>query len=377
VVPDTLHALGEIARGARERFEGPVVAITGSNGKTTTKELCADILAAGGIRVRRSRGNLNNHIGLPLSILSLESGDQALVVELGMNHAGEIAALAQIAQPDVGAITQVAPAHLGPLGSLQAIGRAKGELFDHLRAQGTAVLNVDDPEVMAQAPRFAGRALRFGFAANAEFRAEPLEGERRFRLHTPTGSTEVSLALPGRHLIADALCAAACAHASGALGERGLDAMRAGIEGFRGVPGRLTLRDAPGDVIVLDDSYNSNPQSLAAALATAAELRGARRLIAALGDMKELGDTEAELHADAGRLAVQAGVDVLVCVGPLAFHMAEAARAAGSATVLHVDDATAAATELAAIVRAGDLVLIKGSRTMEMERAVSAVVEDD
>ena len=375
-VPDTVTALGELARHQRERFTGPVLAITGSNGKTTTKELLGDMLCAAGVRVRRSRGNLNNQIGLPLSVLALEAGDEALVVELGMNHAGEIDRLARIVQPDVGAITQVAPAHLGPLGSLEAIARAKAELLDHIRPDGTAVLNADDPRVMSQRSRFAGQALLFGLGTDADFRAQPEPDYSGFRLTAPQGSRELKLSLPGRHLIEDALCAAAVAHASGLLGDDPLQAMSAAIEGFRGVAGRLALRDGAGDVSVLDDSYNANPHSARAALDALALQHGARRKVAVLADMLELGPEAESLHADVGRAAAERGVQLLVAVGELSARTAEAAREAGVPQVVHCDDADAAIRELRKLVCAGDLVLVKGSRGMRMERAVQALLEE-
>lgn len=375
-VDDTVAALGALARGHRQRFTGPVLAITGSNGKTTTKELCAAILGAAGLRVRKTPGNLNNQIGLPLSVLALEPSDQVLVVEMGMNHPGEIDWLASIAEPDVGAITQVAPAHLGPMGSLEAIARAKGELLDHIRPAGCAVLNADDPNVMAQRPRFAGRALLFGFGAQADFRGEPERAGRAFRLVCPLGDARVTPALPGRHIVEDALCAAAIAHASGLLGERGLDALVAGIEGFRGVPGRLALRESAGGLTVLDDSYNANPHSVRAALDALESVRDGRRTVAVLADMLELGAEAGRLHAEVGRCAAERHVDVLVAVGPLSEATARAARDAGVPDVVHSDDAEDAIRELRGLVRAGDLVLVKGSRSMRMERAVQALLEE-
>jgi UDP-N-acetylmuramoyl-tripeptide--D-alanyl-D-alanine ligase len=376
-VDDTIAALGALARQHRERFAGPVLAITGSNGKTTTKELTADVLAVAGVNVRRSLGNLNNHIGLPLSVLALEPEDEALVVELGMNHAGEIAQLAEIAQPDAGAITQVAPAHLGLLGSLDAIARAKGELLDHIRSGGTAVLNADDERVMSQRSRFSGRELLFGFSAGADFRGDDSAGpEGGFRLETRFGACDVRMRLPGRHLIQDGLCACALAYASGLLGDGALEVMRGALESFCGVPGRLVLRDTAGGITVLDDSYNANPESARAALDTLAGIRGKRRALAVLADMLELGDESPALHAELGREAAAAGVDLLIAVGPLSVAMAEAARAAGLPQVAQVGDNEAAIEELRAVVRTGDVILVKGSRGMAMERAVRALLEE-
>jgi UDP-N-acetylmuramoyl-tripeptide--D-alanyl-D-alanine ligase len=374
-VGDTLIALGRLAASERARFEGPVIAITGSNGKTTTKEMCADMLEAGGARVCRSRGSFNNHIGLPLSILSLGPDDDVLVVELGMNHPGEIDTLAGIAQPDVGAITQVAQAHLGPMGSLEAIARAKGELLDHVRR--SAVLNADDPHVMSQRDRFAKRVVRFGLREQAEVRATAIQATpdgTRFRLETPLWAAAVALGLPGCHMVQDALCAAACALESGALADAPLDAIRRALEAFRGVRGRTFVVDLPGGARLLDESYNANPRSMDAALRALAQLRGDRRSVAVLGDMGELGDDGPALHAEVGRRAAETGVTRLLAVGPLSAHMAQAARDAGLAEVEHVDDAAAAAGLVAGWVRAGDVVLVKGSLSMKM-RTVSEALE--
>ncbi|HXX47239.1 MAG TPA: UDP-N-acetylmuramoyl-tripeptide--D-alanyl-D-alanine ligase, partial [Myxococcota bacterium] len=366
------------ARAERAKFAGPVVAITGSNGKTTTKELCARVLEAAGRRVRRTPGNLNNHIGLPLSILGLEPGDEALVVELGMNHAGEIDALARIADPTVGAITNVAPAHLGLLGSLEAIADAKGELFARLRAGAAAIVNADDPRCVAQSARFAGRKLRFGLRDPADFAGHNLHFEHGagvYTLECPAGRAEIRMRAPGLHLVEDGLCAAAAAFATGVLGARPLEAIRSGLEAFSGVPGRVALARTPAGVLVVDDSYNANPHSVARALETLAELRGAGRALAVLGDMFELGDDAPKLHAEVGRLAAAACVDLLVAVGPLSTHMAEAARAAGLARVHATDSAEEAAALVRANARSGDAVLVKASRGMRLERVVKLLTE--
>jgi UDP-N-acetylmuramoyl-tripeptide--D-alanyl-D-alanine ligase len=376
-VPDTVRALGELAGAHRARFSIPVVAITGSNGKTTTKELCADMLEAAGLRVRRTPGNLNNQIGLPLTLCGLRAGDQALVAELGMNHAGEIDALARLARPTVGAITQIARAHLGPLGSLEAIARAKGELLDRLPEEGTAVLDGDDPLSLAQAPRCRGRVLRFACdAPDAEFRGRAL-GPRRSLFETPIGSCEVELPLPAPHLARNALCAAAAAFATGRLGDRALAAIRAATLRFRGVPGRLVLTRGAAGIRVLDDSYNANPTSAAAALETLVALREGGRAVAVLGDMLELGETEAELHAELGRTAARLGVDAVVGVGPLASqHLVRAARDAGLSRAHAASDADDAARRVRELCAPGDVVLIKASHGMHLERVAHALREE-
>jgi UDP-N-acetylmuramoyl-tripeptide--D-alanyl-D-alanine ligase len=377
-VADTVRALGDLARGHRARFAGPVVAITGSNGKTTTKELCAAVLEAAGLRVRRTPGNLNNHIGLPLSVLRLERGDAALVVEMGMNHPGEIDYLAGIASPTVAAITNVAPAHLGPMGSIEAIARAKGEIFDRLRPDGTAVVNLDDARVVEQARRFAGRRLGFGRAAGADFRAENTAldaGRPRFDLVGPTGRAAIRFAVAGAHLVEDALCAAAAAWATGCLRE--LAPIAAALEAFAGVPGRAAERVSAGGLRVIDDTYNANPHSVAAALRTLAGLRGSGRAFAVLGDMFELGDEAEALHAGCGAEAARAGVDALIGLGPLSAHLLRGARDAGLAQALAASDPAHAAALVRERARAGDVVLVKGSRGMQMERVVRALLEAD
>jgi len=301
-----------------------------------------------------------------------------LVVEMGMNHEGEIDALARIAEPTVGAITNVAPAHLGPLGSIEAIARAKGELFARIRAGGTAVVNADDPRCVAQSARFAGARLTFGVRAAADVRAEEVRFEAsaaRYTLVCRAGRAPIRMALPGSHLVDDGLCAAAAALASGALGADPLAAIRAGLESFAGVPGRAALRQSPAGFRVLDDSYNANPHSVGRALETLVGLRGAGRAIAVLGDMFELGDTAEALHTEVGRAAAAAGVDRLVAVGPLSRHAAEAARAAGLAQSHAVDEPAEAAKLVREHARAGDVVLVKASRGMRLERVVSELLE--
>jgi UDP-N-acetylmuramoyl-tripeptide--D-alanyl-D-alanine ligase len=321
---------------------------------------------------------LNNHIGMPLSILGLAAGDEALVVELGMNHAGEIDALAAIADPTVGAITNVAPAHLGMLGSLEAIAAAKGELFGRLRPDAVAIVNADDPNCVAQSARFEGKKLRFALRAPADFRArvERVEhGSAVYELECPAGRAQVRMRAPGLHLVDDGLCAAAAAFATGLLGAQPLAAIVQGLEEFSGVPGRVALVRAPNGLLVIDDSYNANPHSVARALETLVGLRGSGRAIAVLGDMFELGDTAEALHAEVGRGAAAAGVDRLVAVGPLSRHMAAAARGAGLAQAHAVDDPAEAAKLVREHARAGDVVLVKASRGMRLERVVSELLE--
>ncbi len=378
LVEDTVAALGRLARAHRARFSGPVIAITGSNGKTTTKELCAGVLEAAGRRVRRTPGNLNNHIGLPLTVLAHDPADEVLVVEMGMNHEGEIDHLARIAEPTVGAITNIAPAHLGPLGSLAAIARAKGELYARIRPDGVAVVNADDPNCVAQSARFPGQKLRFSTALDADVRARSVRSEAgaaRYTFECGAGSAEIRMRAPGMHLVEDGLCAAAAALASGALGKDAVQAIRRGLEGFVGVPGRAALRESPEGLRLLDDTYNANPHSVERALQTLAQLRGAGQAIAVLGDMFELGEEAERLHAEIGRKVASAGIDVLVAVGALSRGTAQGAREAGFATALECDDPEAAAELVRKHARPGDVVLVKASRGMRLERVVARLME--
>lgn len=376
LVPDTLEALGELARAHRQRFRGPVIAITGSNGKTTTREMCVAILEESGQRVRRSPKNFNNAVGVPLTLLGLGEDDTAAVVELGMNHPGEIDRLARIASPDVGAITQIASAHLGPLGSIEAIAAAKGELLERIRPDGSAVLNADDPRVLGLAERFSGRRALFGLSPEAQVRAEGIEVCARgvkFDLQTPDGAARIAISGLGRHLVSNALCAIAAARATDLCAELLLEASREGLARFRPVAGRLELREGAGGVLWIDDSYNANPASVEAALRALSEAAGPGRRVAVLGDMLELGPDEAELHARAGAAAARAGVELLVCVGERSRHTGRAARAAGITETVCVDGAEAAVGELSARLVRGDVVLVKGSRAMRLEGVVEAL----
>ena len=335
------------------------------------------MLEAAGRRVRRTPGNLNNHIGLPLSILALEPADEALVVEMGMNHEGEIDHLARIADPTVGAITNVAPAHLGLLGSIEAIARAKGELFARMRGDGHR-----DRERRRPALRGAvARASRVGSsaspcAASAEFRARRRArrgGRAAYTLECPGGAAEIRMRVPGLHLVEDGLCAAAAALRDAAL--LGVAPARGDREGPRvrspACPaGSRCAKTAGG---LRRDRRQLQRESALGRRARSRRSRSsaqAAATIAVLGDMFELGDDEAALHAEVGRAAAASGVDVLIAVGPLSRHTAKAAREAGLARALEAASADDAAALVRAHARAGDVVLVKASRGMKLERVV-------
>ena len=373
-VDDTTRALSALAAGHRRRFDGPLLAITGSNGKTTTKEMCASILAMRAPCLK-TEGNLNNEFGLPLTLLRLDSDHRAAVVEIGMNHAGEIAPLAAVAAPTIGMITNVGTAHIEYLGSQDAIATEKGALFEALGPHAIAVANVDDARVVAQLTRSRAQRLGFGRSAAADVRAEAEtrlpDGGVAFELVTPSGRAPIRVHAVGTVLVINALAAAAGALAAGAA----LDDVVAGLERYRAPAGRMERIALPQDVTVLNDSYNANPQSMEVALRSLAELKGARRGLAVLGDMGELGPIAREAHRAAGALAAELGIDLLFALGETADEVVAGALAAG----MRPDAATASRDgaelipRLRAALRPGDWVLVKGSRSMRMERIVQAL----
>jgi len=365
VVLDAQLALGELARWQRAHLAATVVALTGSNGKTTVKSLAAAILARVG-STHVTEGNLNNEIGLPLTVLRAPADARFLVLEMGAGKPGDIAYLVRIGQPHVALVNNVAPAHLERLGSLDGVAEAKGAIYDGLPPGGTAVVNADD----AYAERFvrrigARRVLRFGLERPADVaaRAVQLGAGVQFTLVTPAGEAEVALPLAGRHNVRNALAAAALAFAAGAP----LADIAAGLRAARGVGGRLTRREVAGAGVVIDDSYNANPGSVHAAIDTLALERGERWLV--LGNMAELGTEAARLHAEVGAHARAAGIERLYTVGALA---REAARAFG-AEAQAFDAQEPAIAALRRDFRAGVVALVKGSRSSAMERVVVAL----
>jgi UDP-N-acetylmuramoyl-tripeptide--D-alanyl-D-alanine ligase len=373
--PDTTRALGGLGRAWRARLpELRVVAITGSAGKTSTKELVAAVLATAGPTLK-TEGNLNNEVGVPQTLLRLEPQHRFAAIECGMNHLGEIARLAALADPDVGVLTNVAPVHLEGTGSIEGVAHAKGELFHALRPAATAVANADDERALQQARLSGRRLLTFGRAPGASVRVlEARHGGPGLlaKLQLPDGNArEVALSLIGAH---NALNAAAAAAAGLALG-LGADDIAQGLSKAR-TPGRR-MRPVPldGDRLLLDDCYNANPASTVAALRTLGELsQGRGRAIAVLGDMLELGPTELDLHREVGREAAR-GVSLLVAFGDRARALREAAVDAGlpAADALSTNDPAEAARLVEARSRPGDVILVKGSRGMRMERISDAL----
>jgi UDP-N-acetylmuramoyl-tripeptide--D-alanyl-D-alanine ligase len=371
-VADTTFALGALARFNRRRGPLSVLAVTGSNGKTSTRRLMEQVIGRQ-FTTLATTGNLNNHIGLPLTLFRLAPGHQAAVLELGMNHAGEISYLGGICEPDVGVITNVGPAHLEGLGSLANVARAKGELLATIRPGGTAVLNADDPLVAALGVRGDQQVVYFGTSPKAQVRAENIhltDAGTTFTLIAPSGSLLVRLATPARVMVANALAAAAASEVVGVP----LDRIKAGLEAFVPQTGRMGIRHLSQDIRLVDDSYNANPASMAAAVETLARMAARRRTIAVLGDMLELGDQSATLHRQVGRVVGDHGIDRLYVTGRFAGHVADGAREGGMASERIVCAAKPDLTEqLVGQLMAGDLVLVKGSRGMAMETVVAAV----
>ncbi len=371
-VADTTQALGSLAAHLRLAAEVPVLAITGSTGKTTTKEMAAAFLETRG-PVLKTRGNLNNQWGLPLTLLGLRPRHQAAVLELGMSAAGELRALSGIARPDVAVITNVAPVHLEFFSSVDAIAAAKGEILEGLRPGGAAVLNGDDARVRRIGESFAGEVVWFGSDRRFEVCAEAWRGTihgMRFDLRIGGRKLDVALPLPGRHFVTSFLAAAAAADRLGVDAE----AIVAAAARIEAAPGRGRVHRLDQGVTLLDDSYNANPVAVEAAVAALA-LGPVGRRVAFLGDMLELGPAAPELHRQVGA-AVAAQLDELVAVGPLARHLAEGARQGGlsASSVATFDTSEQAAAAASGLVHPGDSVLVKGSRGIAMERVVAALV---
>jgi len=376
-VDDTTRALGALARGHRREFDGPVVAVTGSNGKTTTKEMCHGILSVAGPCLK-NEGNLNNEFGLPLTLLSREDDQRAAIVEVGMNHRGEIARLGAIAEPNVAVITNIGTAHIEYLGSQDEIALEKGDLIEALRPDGIAVVNADDERARAQGARAPGRVVTFGREEKADVMAEEVrfvsDGAFAFRLVTPVGTAALRVRGLAETSVINALAAAAAAMATGAP----IEQLAAGLERHDFVPGRMACRTLPSGVHLIDDSYNANPQSMRSALESLARLKEKGRSFAVLGDMGELGEAADSAHRDAGRLAAELDTDFLFALGERSALMVDAAVEAG----MPADNAQLSrdhgqiARQLADLLRHDDWVLVKGSRAMQMERVIEALDTD-
>ncbi len=369
-VDDTTAALGRLGSDERTRRGAMrVVGITGSAGKTTTRALTGAALAAA-FRTGTSAGNLNNHWGVPLSLLALAPDVETAVLEMGMNHLGEIAELARIARPDVGVITNVGTAHIGNLGSQEKIAEAKAELLYGLSADGVGVLHAGSPELGPHIARCGRRVVTFGFEEHADLVPQDVEGDlvrgSRFALN----GIPVRLALWGRHAVLNATAALGVAMVLGVP----LAAAAERLAGVEQPAGRGRILSLGGGLVVVDEVYNSNPSALAAVLLGAAAAPWTGRRVAVVGDMLELGADAPRYHREAGRSVAEQGFDALFAVGPLASETADGARAAGLAAVSAYPDAHAAAAAVPGALADGDLVVIKGSRGIALEAVREAVV---
>ena len=369
-VTDTRRALGQLAAHWRGRFHLPLLGITGSNGKTTVKEMCAAILRAdfGQNAVLATSGNLNNDIGLPLTLLKMRSTHRAAVIEMGMNHAGEIDYLTRIARPTVALVNNAQRAHLAGLGTVADVARAKGEIFAGLAEDGVAVINVDDAHAeLWRAQAGARRVIGFGFSPGADvsghWREHGFGGE--LSLTTPQGDASFHLPAPGAHNARNALAAAAACLAAGVP----LAPVVRGLSGYAGVTGRLQRKAGLRGATLIDDSYNANPDSMRAAIDVLAALPGRRIFV--MGDMGEVGETAGQMHDEIGGYAKSAGIDLLFALGEKS--VAAVHNFDGGAR--HFASVEALLAALQPLLDGETTVLVKGSRFMRMERVVAAILE--
>lgn len=381
LVPDVIVALQTLARRVYEAWSKPVVAITGSAGKTTAKELTAEVLGSSGLRVLKSERNYNNGLGLPLSVLRMVSEDRtpeqfdAAVLEMGMSSpTHEIQRLCQITPPDIGVELMVAPVHLEYLGSIENIAAAKAELIEGLKPGGTAVLNADDDLVMRMQDRHEGPIVTFGIDNPAAVTASQIEFEQlgriTFRLITPLGEAPASLQMSGRHNLMNALAASAVGHCFGLSAAQ----IAEGLGGAQTPHMRGEVLDFAAGFTVIDDSYNSNPRSLLNMVQTlSAAGRKGQRLIVIAGEMLELGSQAESLHRQAGNDIGQAGIDVLWGVRGLAKELIAGANKAGLSATRYFETAQAAGEAIVGEVKEGDLILVKGSRGVATDEVVAAL----
>jgi UDP-N-acetylmuramoyl-tripeptide--D-alanyl-D-alanine ligase len=370
VVPDALRALQELGRGWRAAFTLPIVAVAGSNGKTTAKEMTAAILSRMG-PCMATHGNLNNHIGVPVTLMRLESSHRSAVIEMGANRIGDVAELMRIAKPTVGLITNAGAEHLEGFGNLDGVAKGEGEAVSGLDEQGTAIINADDAYAgYWRGVAGASRIVTFGVHASADFAARNIiqaiergEFATRFTLHCPLGQRSIMLKAGGAHNIGNALAAAAAASAAGA----SLDDIVAGLADFRAVSGRLQLKAGLRDSWIIDDSYNANPSSVRAGLEVLRSLNGVTWLV--LGDMAELGESSEESHAHIGKYARDCGIKRLFALGPLSSRAVETYGSGGE----WFADADSMIRRLQSELSPGVTVLIKGSRINRLERVVHAL----
>jgi UDP-N-acetylmuramoyl-tripeptide--D-alanyl-D-alanine ligase len=375
MVDDTVTSLGDIASFWRKRFDAPVVAVTGSSGKTTTKEMLASILSLSR-NILKSYGSFNNFIGLPLTLLQLHAGHEAVILEMGTNRRGEIKRLTQIADPDIGVITNVGPAHLEGLQSLGTVAREKGDLFSHMKRDGVVIVNRDDDAICALYKQWTGKSITFGMSVNAFVRGENIrvkkEGATNFVLAVGNKRRRITIEAPGMHNVYNALAAAACCQ----ILDIGHDQICRGLEQFRQIPGRMTVHRLKNGGSLVDDTYNANPASTREAIETVHGMKGDNPVIVIMGDMLELGDCSSDMHEEVGRLLAARHVGMIFLKGTLVRSVAEGARKGGIPADRIVFPATPETVidQLSPLLRRGHMILVKGSRGMKMEEYVQAIV---
>lgn len=371
-VNDTLQALQDIALFHRNRFPIPLVTVTGSVGKTSTKDMIADVLASSW-KVAKTAGNMNSRVGLPLSLLTLDEGDQAGVFELGMSEFGEIAQLSLISRPDIAVITNIGISHIEQLGSQENIMREKLSINAGMNEKGVLVLKGDDPFLAPHKNKLPQRTVFFGMADWCDYRAEEIISDVSgvsFVLKYPAGRQSVTLPVPGQHNVYNALAAMAVADLCGI----DLKLAAAALAKFQGEKMRLQIVEC-GGIHIIDDTYNASPDSMRAALAVLSELKPTRRRIAVLADMFELGSLSQQSHYDLGQTVSALGIDLLITVGERAAGIADGAIAAGGSIIVErfLDNARAIA-RLQELLTEGDAVLVKGSRGMHCEEIVAGII---
>lgn len=371
-VENTTRALGDLAAFHRKRMRASVIAITGSNGKTTTRKLTAGVVAAQ-FTTLSTIGNYNNEIGLPLTLLRLNPEHAWAVVEIGTNSPGEIARLAEICAPDIGVITNIGPAHLEKLGSLDGVLREKENLLKHLKPEGKAVLNADDRRLLRLANEIQKPVFLFGMGQKALIRAEAVQEKPTgisFVLVLPTERVVVNLGTPGQFMVPNALAAAAVGYTVGVSPQQ----IKAALEDFRPAPGRMNVLHTQNGIHIIDDSYNANPDSMKAAIATLKTLSANSRRILIVGDMLELGKQSESLHKQVGALAATSGIGKIYVTGKFADAVASGAQNAHmNGQHIFAGSKDRILDDLKHILKPGDWVLVKGSRGMTMEDIVNAI----
>lgn len=365
-VPDTVQALAQLATHYRQSINCPVIALTGSNGKTSVKEMIASILPK---PAHATPGNFNNHIGAPLSVLQLQQDHRYAVFELGANHIGEIAYTVGIVKPQVSLINNIAPAHIGEFGSIEGVARTKGEIYQGLGKDGTAVINDDDHYAHFWDELLVGKkVLRFSTKKQADVYARNIaldeEGCANFELVLPIGTAEISLQIPGVHAVQNALAAATCCYAVGI----SLTDIVSGLNAFRGVAGRMTFLSGKNQSIIIDDTYNANLHSVLTAVDVLAKRQGCRILV--LGDLGELGSWTQQHHEEIGQAAQRHGIDLLMSCGT---HSEYSSKAFGD-TAKHYQSQDELARDLLSKLDKDTTVLVKGSRSAAMEKIVHQLV---